>query len=105
MNYRNRKLLDLAEGQACANCGADDGTVVAAHSNMSVHGKGKSIKSHDVFTAHLCYRCHMWLDQGSGMDPTDIYNCTRHDKDLMFRAAMEHTWLHLWQSGRVKVTK
>lgn len=103
MNYRNRKLLDLARDQPCANCGAEDGTVVAAHSNCGIHGKGKSLKAHDCFHAHLCHRCHAWLDQGSSDDPTGIYKGTRYDKDMMFIRAMEATMLRLWQQGRIKV--
>lgn len=103
MNFRCPKLLALARDESCTNCGVEDGTIVAAHSNLGRHGKGKSIKAHDSFVAFLCHRCHSWLDQGSNMDPTDIYNCTRHDKELMFAAAMDRTMLHLWQSGRIKV--
>ncbi len=103
MNFRCRKLLDLAEGEACANCGAEDGTIVAAHSNLMIHGKGKSIKAHDCFIAFLCHRCHAWLDQGSGMDPTELYQGQRYDKDQMFLRAMEKTTLRLWVSGKVRV--
>ena len=39
MNQRNRKFLDLARDQQCVMCGAMDGTIVAAHSNLSEHGK------------------------------------------------------------------
>jgi hypothetical protein len=94
MNYRNRKLLDLARDQACAICGAEDGTVVAAHSNSSTHGKGKSLKSHDCFIAFLCYRCHMELDQGKA---------SREEKEFTFRRAMDATTLRLWQQGRIRV--
>lgn len=47
------------------NCGTRDGTVVAAHSNQSKHGKGRGIKASDQYVAALCYACHTWLDQGS----------------------------------------
>lgn len=104
MTYRNRRLLDLARDQPCANCGAEDGTIVAAHSNMGIHGKGMSEKAHDCFHAHLCDKCHRWLDQGRGMDPTDLYQGTRYDKDMMFLRAMEKTMLRLWQKGRIRVT-
>ena len=92
MNYRNRKLLDLARGQPCIVCGADDGTTVAAHSNWSAHGKGKSIKAHDCFIA---FRCHMELDEGKQ---------SRDDKVAMFRSAMDATMLHLWRTGKIKVS-
>lgn len=103
MTFRNRKLLDLARDESCTNCGAEDGTIVAAHSNMSIHGKGMSEKAHDCFIAFLCSRCHGWLDQGRGCDQTDTYVGTRHDKEIMFVRAMEKTTLRLWQAGRIKV--
>lgn len=99
--FRSRKLLDLAEGQPCMNCGAEDGTVVAAHSNLSRHGKGKSIKAHDCFVAFLCHRCHSWLDQGCGPDPTMVWSDMREDKEMMFRHAMDDTMLRLWMNGKV----
>jgi hypothetical protein len=34
------------------------------HSNQAIHGKGKSIKAHDVFTVPGCRACHNELDQG-----------------------------------------
>lgn len=103
MNYRSPKLLSLARGQSCVNCGAEDDTTVAAHSNMSEHGKGKSIKAHDVYSAHLCFRCHSWADQGSGKDPTGVYDGTREDKALMMRRAIDRTLLRLFQTGRLIV--
>lgn len=103
MTYRNQRLLSLARDESCANCGAEDGTIVAAHSNLSRHGKGKSLKASDCFIAFLCFRCHSWLDQGSGMDPTERYTGSRPDKAEMFTAAMDATTLRLWESKRVKV--
>ena len=38
MTHRDRKLLDLARDMPCVMCGAQDGTTVAAHSNLSEHG-------------------------------------------------------------------
>lgn len=95
-NFRCRKLLDLARDQACAACGAEDGTVVAAHSNSSAHGKGGALKAHDCFIAFLCYRCHMELDQGKAL---------REDKSDVFRKAMDETMLRLWRSGKIKIAK
>lgn len=46
-------------------CGLMDGTVCCAHSNWSVHGKGKSIKASDDRGASACARHHAELDQGS----------------------------------------
>ena len=66
MNYRNKRILAEAEHHPCQSCGADDNTVVAAHSNQGRHGKGMSIKAHDCFVAFLCAACHHWLDFSKG---------------------------------------
>lgn len=70
MNHRNRRILDLPrEGEVpCQFCSKEDGTIVAAHSNEARHGKGFSIKAHDVFVAYLCRSCHDFVDQDSKAD-------------------------------------
>lgn len=65
--YRNKKLLESVRESPCQICGAQDGTVVAAHSNQNKDGKGMGIKAHDYRIAALCYRCHMEIDQGQSM--------------------------------------
>lgn len=63
---RSPELLLACRLIPCQHCGADDGTVCAAHSNWAAHGKGKSIKADDNRVASLCARCHVpLLDQGS----------------------------------------
>lgn len=64
MNYRNQYLLQKVRDAACQVCGAQDGTVVAAHSNQQRDGKGTGIKAHDYRIAALCHACHFKLDQG-----------------------------------------
>ncbi len=62
---KSPKLLEAARGQSCSLCGADDGTVVAAHYSglySSALGKGMGQKAWDHCTAHLCHRCHTDLD-------------------------------------------
>ena len=71
MNYRNKKLLELVRILPCQNCGIEDGTVIAAHSNQQRDGKGTGIKAHDYRIAALCNRCHMELDQGKLMSKFD----------------------------------
>jgi hypothetical protein len=63
--YRNKKLLEILRKSPCQECGREDGTVVAAHSNQLRDGKGRGIKSSDAMIAALCYNCHMEIDQGS----------------------------------------
>lgn len=61
MIYRNRKLLEACRKLPCQNCGAEDGTVAAAHRN---EGKGMSLKVSDALVAALCHRCHHEIDNG-----------------------------------------
>jgi hypothetical protein len=72
--YRNQKLLEAVRGSPCQHCGVNDGTVVAAHSNQLIDGKGRGLKAHDYRIAALCYRCHAELDQGSKMSKQERVN-------------------------------
>jgi hypothetical protein len=72
--YRNRKLLDLVRESPCQICGAQDGTVVAAHSNQQRDGKGMGIKAHDYRIAALCYTCHADIDQGKTLSKQEKFN-------------------------------
>lgn len=103
MTYRNPRLLELAKDKPCANCGAQDQTVVAAHSNLQEHGRGHAHQAHDCYHAWLCWRCHSFLDHGCGRDPTGLYEGKRTDKELMFRRAMERTIRYLWEQELIKV--
>jgi hypothetical protein len=66
--YRDKDLLELAKGEKCLlqahpRCYGDHGeTTVACHSNLLIHGKGKSLKAEDCYTVWGCYMCHKWLD-------------------------------------------
>jgi len=95
MIYRNRKLLDLARDQACVSCGLQDGTIVAAHSNLMEHGKGKGLKAHDGMMAWLCYRCHSKYDQGSEM--------SREEKRDFILTAICLTYQKMWEQELIQV--
>lgn len=97
MTYRNHALLELAKGQRCVMCGADDGTVVSAHSNLSEHGKGMGIKADDSMVAWLCHRCHSNLDQGSKMNRDE-----RRDFTL---TAICKTYREMWLKGMLEVKR
>jgi hypothetical protein len=58
--FRSPKLLKAVRECPCAHCGAEDGSVVAAHRN---EGKGMGMKVSDALIAPLCYVCHTRLDQ------------------------------------------
>lgn len=74
MTYRNKRLLEAVREAPCMHCGAQDGTVVAAHSNQLRDGKGRGLKAHDYRIAALCFRCHSELDQGHQMSREERLN-------------------------------
>jgi hypothetical protein len=93
--YRNKKLLEVVREAPCMNCGAQDGTVVAAHSNWLRDGKGKGIKAHDYRIAALCFRCHMMLDQGKDM--------SKQERQDQWELAHRETIGWLFESGYLQV--
>ena len=92
--YRNQKLLEAVRDFPCQICGAEDGTVVAAHSNQMRHGKGRGIKAHDYAIAALCYRCHMEIDQGKS---------SREDKFTAWNEAHINTLHLLFDRGIIEL--
>jgi hypothetical protein len=93
--YRNKKLLEAVREAPCMHCGAQDGTVVAAHSNQLRDGKGRGIKAHDYRIAALCFRCHAELDQGRQMN--------REERLNMFEDAHRATVGWLFDSDLISV--
>jgi len=67
---RSSDLLRNAREIPCQHCGADDGTVVAAHTNWQ-GGKGRGIRADDNLISSLCYSCHMKIDQGGKLDKAE----------------------------------
>ena len=47
--YRNQKLLEAVRAAPCMNCGVEDGTVCAAHSNQMRDGKGIATETYSPF--------------------------------------------------------
>lgn len=93
--YRNKKLLEACREMPCQHCGAEDGTVVAAHSNQLRDGKGKGIKAHDYRVAALCFKCHAELDQGKAL--------TKHQKQYLWEEAHRKTIGQLFERELIKV--
>ena len=93
--FRNKKLLALAEDMPCVMCTNQDGTVVAAHSNLLEHGKGRGLKAHDGMTAWLCYQCHYEYDQGSEMN--------KAEKREYILTAICKTYMELWNRDLIGV--
>jgi len=84
---RDKKRLQACRSLPCQHCGAEDGTVVAAHSNEGIHGKGRGIKASDEFVAALCFTCHANLDQGrmSKQERTEMWQ-KAHEKTILLLA-------------------
>ena len=78
---RDNKRLVAIRNLPCIRCGNPDSQ--AAHSNSSKHGKGRSIKSSDLFTIPLCHSCHSAFDQ--------FKLCGRAESEAMFEQWLEKT--------------
>lgn len=88
--FRSEKFLRLMRELPCANCGAEDGTVCAAHRN---EGKGMAMKNSDALVAPLCFTCHAALDQGKDL--------TRQERRSMWNEAFISAVVRLIESGRL----
>lgn len=97
MTYRNPKLTKLAKDAPCLNCGREDGTVVWAHSNLLIHGKGRSHKASDAAGMLLCHTCHSQLDQGTKMTKQE-----RYEFQVEMIAA---TYIYLMENQMLEVSK
>ncbi len=95
MNYRNKKILQLALEAPCQSCNGMDGTIVAAHSNQQRDGKGMGIKAHDYRVAYLCHKCHTWVDS----DP----KATKEEKREKWEDAHRDTIAWLFDNGHIKI--
>ena len=58
---RSPKRLAEIRKLPCVRCGNPHSQ--AAHSNSAKHGKGRSIKSSDLFVIPLCFKCHAAFDR------------------------------------------
>jgi hypothetical protein len=92
--WRSRKHLQNVASLPCQHCGLE-GQTQAAHSNMSIHGKARSLKASDHFTAALCFACHYDLDAG--------HKLTKEQKQQMFLDALESTWAELLKRDLILV--
>ena len=67
---RSTELLRLAIGQPCTiglPCCVKS-PCCCAHSNQSIHGKGRGIKADDCWVAFACEACHYQIDQGKTLN-------------------------------------
>ena len=88
---RSQTLLRNAREIPCQYCGADDGTVVAAHTNWG-GGKGRGIKADDNLVAALCLKCHYEIDQGAHL--------SKDERKDMWQKAHERTINNLVESNQ-----
>ena len=58
---RDAKRLAAIRKLPCIRCGNPYSQ--AAHSNSSRDGKGRGIKSSDLFVTPLCFKCHAAFDR------------------------------------------
>lgn len=91
MKYRNKKLTESAKHERCVSCGAMDGTVVWAHSNQNLHGKGMGTKAHDLFGFYGCSKCHDWYDGRS-----------KDEQNSMMHHANKFDWFaEMWERSMI----
>lgn len=92
--WRSKQHLKNVASLPCQNCGLE-GETQAAHSNLAIHGKGRSLKASDEFTVALCFACHYDLDAG--------HRLTKDEKHQMYFKALRNTWLELLERDLVVV--
>lgn len=103
LTYRNKKLVESAKHETCVSCGNPN--ACWAHSNRTLHGKGKGIKAHDIFGAYLCLACHDWYDGRSNIEPPSFKNAYWYDSDNMppkkqwFREMWERSMIIACEKG------
>lgn len=88
--YRSKKHLKNVASLPCQNCYIEDQTQ-AAHSNWAEHGKGRSIKASDEFTAALCQTCHTELDSGARL--------SKEQRRMLWDMAYQRTVIRLKSQG------
>jgi hypothetical protein len=93
MNYRNKKLTKSAKHESCVSCGANDSTIVWAHSNSQKHGKGMGMKAHDLFGAYLCHKCHTNYDSGDTLGMLSKNGINMIDKKSWFMEMWERSMI------------
>lgn len=78
---RDSKRLAAIRKLPCIRCGNPNSQ--AAHSNSAKHGKGRGIKSSDLFVIPLCFKCHAAFDR--------FELGSRAESEAMFEQWLERT--------------
>ena len=87
--YRSKAWMQAVASLPCVLCGKH-GQTQPAHRN---EGKGMGMKTHDCWTAALCYECHSRIDQGAHL--------TREDRRSLIDGAILLTLSQLANAGLV----
>ena len=87
---RSPKRLAEIRKLPCVRCGNPNSQ--AAHSNSSRDGKGRGIKSSDLFVIPLCFKCH------AAFDRFELGN--RAESEAMFEKWLVKTELMLNQTDK-----
>jgi hypothetical protein len=87
---RNASRLAAIRKLPCVKCGKPNSQ--AAHSNSSKHGKGRGIKSSDLFVIPLCAICH------AAFDRFELGN--RAESEAMFEKWLVKTELMMGQTDK-----
>jgi len=99
-NYRNKKITLSARGEDCQfqleGCSNDTETVVWVHSDYLEDGKGRGLKSHDIFGLYGCYHCHMCY---SRVIPSDYSDDELRD---LFHRGMKRSIIIVLNKGIIK---
>lgn len=93
---RSKRILNAASGQQCTMmspmCTCDTATVAFRHSNYGEDGKGRGIKSEDIYGFFGCQACEDWYSM-----PTNTED-KRIARDY-FHQALKRTWKILFDMG------
>ena len=87
---RDSKRLAEIRKLPCVRCGNPNSQ--AAHSNSAKHGKGRGIKSSDLFVIPLCATCHAAFDR--------FELGSRAESEAMFEKWLVKTELMMNQVGK-----
>ena len=98
VTFRSRKLLDLCHDTPCQatfphNC---SGTIVPAHSNQQLFGRGHAFKADDCFVAAVCPDAHDYIDGRKGGWEKEM----KHAEWMRAHIATVRWW---WENDKLKV--
>jgi hypothetical protein len=107
---RSKKITQSAKGEECAMngpiCNYIPETVVWCHSNYGEDGKGKGVKSHDIYGFYGCSHCHAYYDGRDVPEKAPGYYPgvnSKQEREYWFYRAMKRSWLRLIEKGIILI--